>query len=120
MSEFTLRHVPRITLGVGIAASLMVYFLRGPTPALGLLIGAAISALNYAWFRSLAEALGDSGTPPARGSTMFLVGRYVVAAAAIYVIVAFTSITLGAVLVGLLANVAAILLEVLYELVSKN
>jgi len=115
--ELALRRIQRLTIAIGAIVPLVALPLRGRAFALGLLAGATLSYFNFTWLKSLAEALGDAGRTPLRGSAVFLVLRYGIAAGAIYVIVTFTGIALGAVLIGLLANIAAVLLEILYELV---
>lgn len=114
-----LRRIGRLTIvlgAIGVAAALL---LRGPTAAGGFFLGAAISALNFARLRRLAAALGASEKVSGKGiGSLILSGSgYLIAAAAIYVIVKITGVDLGAVFAGLLVAFAAVFLEVIYELV---
>ena len=107
-----------MTLGLGILGALVALFWRGVNDASGFVIGSSLSLLNFKWWKGLANALGGpSGERPLRANAVFLTARYGVAAALIYVIVRFLGITLAAVLAGLFVSVAAIILEILYELI---
>ena len=113
-----LRRILRMTLALGILGALVALFWRGVNDASGFVIGSSFSLLNFTWWKGLANALGGpSGERPLRGNAVFLAARYLVAAALIYVIVRFLGITLAAVLAGLFVSVAAIILEILYELI---
>ena len=56
------------------------------------------------------------GGVPLRGTVFVMVLRYAVIGAALYAILKILEITLAAVLCGLFVSVAAILIEILYEL----
>jgi hypothetical protein len=113
-----LRRILRMTLALGILGALVALLWRGVNDASGFVIGSSFSLLNFTWWKGLASALGGpSGERPLRGNAVFLSARYLVAAALIYVIVRFLGITLAAVLAGLFVSVAAIILEILYELI---
>lgn len=107
--------ITRLTILVGAAGTLVALGFRGPRAGGGFLIGALISYASLLSWKGLANALGTSGKPPARASAVALGSRYLIAGAVIYGIFKITGITLGAVFVGLLASLAAVLLEILYE-----
>jgi len=115
-----LDRITRITAVLAIAGVLTALAWKGPRVAAGFLVGSLISLVNLRWWTSLANALGSSAKPPLRGSAALLALRYVAAAAVIYVIVKFLEIALAAVLAGLFVSVAAVVIEILYELVSSE
>lgn len=115
--ELALTRIIRISIAAGALGAMVIWLMRGPRTGTGFLMGAIISLLNFRWWMSLAGALGDSGKAPLRGSAAFMTLRYALAAGAIYAIVKFLDVTLTAVLSGLFVSVAAIIVEILYELV---
>ncbi len=91
---------------------------RGWKWGLAYLLGAGASHLNFRWIKRIVDALGPA--PRARPSPKFAIFiglRYLVLAAGAYVIVSFTSLSLQAALAGLLVPVAAVILEIVFELV---
>ncbi len=91
---------------------------KGWTWAVAYLLGAAASYLNFHWLKRVVDALG--GTAEARPSPRFaiLIGlRYLLLGAGAYVIVNFTSLSLPAALIGLFVPVAAVILEIIFELI---
>ena len=85
----------------------------------GFAAGAAVSAVNFRWFHRLVDAIGHTSRP-SRSMTArawFLGFRYLIFGLAAYVIVRFFRIQPAALVAGLLVVVAAILLEILYELI---
>lgn len=113
-----LSRMTRIAAATGVAGVLIVAIWRGPREAAGFLAGAVISLINFRWWTGIANALGASGKAPLRASATLLFARYLVVAGAIYVIVRILEIKVAAVLAGLFVAVAAVLIEILYELIS--
>ena len=83
---------------------------------LGFLIGAAFSVANFRWLKQLADALGRKGPPRKMWHAVLFGGRYFLFGAACYVIVKVFGISLLAVLLGLFVAAAAVILEIIYEL----
>ena len=86
---------------------------------IGFVAGAIFSVLNF-WFwhrlvRRLGEVSGD-GSEPHRASTMFFGMRYFLFMGAAYAILQYFEASLSAALVGIFVAVAAVLLEILFEL----
>ncbi|PYT19402.1 MAG: hypothetical protein DMG59_00360 [Acidobacteria bacterium] len=116
--ERALRRIIRITICLGLAGTLAALVAGGPRAGAGFLAGSLISLVNFRFWMSLAAALGGgSGKPPLRGSATFLGLRYLIVGGAIYAIVKVLEISLAAVLIGLFVSVAAIIIEILYELI---
>lgn len=85
--------------------------------AVGFLIGAIASTLNFRWLHQLADSLGASEHRPRRRLGFWLAIRYLLFGAVGYVIVKYFKVNLLAALVGLFVAVAAVLVEILYELI---
>ena len=81
----------------------------------GFAVGAAISWFNFYWLKRLTESLGS--TRVRRRSAIFLASRYLVLGLIAYVILRYTSISLPAALAGLFVSTAAVIVEILFELV---
>lgn len=104
-------------LWITIAGSLTAAWQSGWATALGFLIGAAVSAINFRWLHHLADSLDAAAPQPRKGLKLLLPLRYVLFAAAGYVIVKYFKVNILAALVGLFVAVAAVLVEIVYELV---
>lgn len=120
--EHALGRMTRVAAVLGVAGTLGAVVWRGRSTGTGFLLGALISMVNLRWWTSLATAVSSSASPPLRGSAALLGLRYLLVGGAVYVIVKFLEITLAAVLAGLFVSVAAVIIEILYELIflGKN
>jgi hypothetical protein len=75
------------------------------------------SSLNYRWLKQIAFALNrPAGRSKARFAVLFGL-RYFLFGAAGYAIVKYFGISLLALLIGLFVAVAAVVFEILYELI---
>jgi hypothetical protein len=85
----------------------------------GFALGAFASWLNFRWLKQLVNSLGRAaaGKPPKIRVAVFLGLRYLLLAAGGYVILNFTTLSLAAGLIGLFVPAAAVILEILFELV---
>ena len=100
-------------LAIGGAGAAFVF--RGWTWSAGFALGTAISGINFLWWKRITEALGS---PPPRARWAVILGlRYLLLAGGAYVILRFTPISVPAALAGLFVAVAAVILEILAELV---
>jgi hypothetical protein len=99
-------------IAAGGAIGLTVW--RGWTWSAGWLIGSAVSALNFRWMKQMADGLGRQAAKPRKA--VFLGMRYLLLGGGLYVILKFTAISLPATLAGLFLLVAAVMLEILFEL----
>jgi len=89
---------------------------RGWTYGAGFALGAAVSWLNFRWIKQIVDALGDSRPPKKR--VAILAGlRYALLGGGSYVILRYSSINLIAAMVGLFVSVAAVIIEICFELV---
>jgi hypothetical protein len=119
--ETALRRIARGTVVLAAAGCLVCLILRGWKWAVAYLLGAGASYLNFRWLKRVVDALG--GALAARPSPKFaiLIGlRYVLLGAGAYAIVNFTSLSLPAALIGLFVPVAAVIVEIVFELVTTS
>ena len=102
---------------LGIAGTAAAAIHGGGRWAVGFLLGAAASWLSFRWTKKLVNALGEAaGTPPRKRFAVILGLRYLLLALGGYVILNFSALSLAAALFGLFVPVAAVILEILFEL----
>ena len=99
-------------IGAGGAIGLLAW--RGWPWGAGWAIGTVVSALNFRWLKQLVDAIGGKATKPRKA--VFLGLRYVLLGAGAYVILKFSAISPPAALAGLFVSVAAVIIEILFEL----
>ncbi len=88
---------------------------RGFAWAAGFALGAVVSWLNFRWLKQLVYTLGSDR---ARPRTAVKLGfRYVLLGGGAYVILKYSSVSQPAALAGLFVSVAAVIVEILFELV---
>jgi len=104
------------TIAVGLAGTAAMLLTRGREAAAGFLAGAGLSYVNFELLCGLARLMGGSA-PKAKGWGVLIALRYAIVGVAVYVIVRILGTTPVAVLAGLLAAFAAVILEILYELI---
>lgn len=102
-----------LTLAGSVAAGL----LRGSEWGIGFLAGALVSFVNFSWLHQLVASLGPGGRRPSRRLFAFLSLRYLLLGGAGYVIVKYFGLNLTAAILGLFVAAAAVIVEILYELV---
>lgn len=100
-------------LAAGGAAGLLVW--RGWAWSAGWVLGCAASILNFHWLRRVTDALGSGEAKQRKAVLLGL--RYLLLGGGGYVILKYTAISLPAALAGLFVPVAAVIIEILIELV---
>lgn len=119
--EMASRRMVRAAVGLALAGCAACLILRDWKWAVAYLLGAAASYLNFHWLHRVVQALGAKVTARPSPKFAILIGlRYVVLGAGAYVIVNFTSLSLPAALIGLFVPVAAVILEIVFELVYER
>ncbi len=116
--ERALRRVRFLAMAValtGTVAVLLAYDLRTAT---GFMLGAALSILNFRGLSMLVNVIGGAGKPGPLAAVLIAL-RYLLIGCAIYVIVRFLGVAPAAVVWGLLAAFAAVILEILYEFIFR-
>jgi ATP synthase I chain len=98
--------------------TLVLFAWRGWKWGAGFAFGAGVAWINFLLLKKLADSLGATRRkPPSTGSAVFLGSRYLILGAAVYATLRFTSISMLAAVIGLFVSLAAVLVEILFELV---
>ena len=116
--ERALWRIRLFTVLVGLTGSMVVLVAQGVRPAAGFLAGAALSVLNFRGLSMLVNAIGGTARPGPLAAVLIAL-RYLLIGLIIYVIVRFLGVTPAAVIGGLLAAFAAVILEILCELIFR-
>src|SRR5580692_6122186 len=118
--EFYQRVVRRIgwmILALGFAGAIATAAWKGPSSGLAFLIGAAISYTSFRGWRYFVDSIGPN---PKQQKPVLYVLRLVAVAAGACVIIKFLGLNLAAAAVGLLVSGAAVVLEIIYELIYAS
>ncbi|MFY9725578.1 MAG: ATP synthase subunit I [Bryobacteraceae bacterium] len=107
------RRIARILACVAVAGTALAGAAAGWRWGAGFLAGSVAACFNFHWLKRLVAALGGERTH----SSLQLALRYFLLGGCGYAIVRFSSIPVPAVIVGMLALIAAIFIEILFELV---
>jgi len=105
---------------MSIAGVLVLLAWQGWRWGLGFALGAVASWLNFRWLKKLVDSLGQAaaGKRLKNRAAVLLGLRYVLLAAGGYAILRFSEISLTAALVGLFVSAAAVIIEILYQLIA--
>jgi hypothetical protein len=111
--------IQRWTLALGIAGSAAGTVAFGWRWGLAFLLGASASWLNFRWLKRFVTALSQvaAKSPPRKRVAVIFGLRYLILAAGAYAIVNYSKLSLTAALAGLFVAVAAVIAEILFELV---
>jgi len=107
------RRIARFLAWVGVAGTALAGAAGGWKWAVGFLAGAVAAWFNFHWLKRLVGALGGER----KYSSFRLALRYFFLGGCGYVIVRFSSIPAPAIVAGLFVLIAAIFIEILFELV---
>jgi hypothetical protein len=127
-SGAVLRRVEWLTLAIGAAGAFYAAWRWGWKQGAGFALGAALAWLNFRWLKgSVLEfgraALAQTGAEKVRvptGAFLKFFGRFALLLAVLYVILTRTKFPGAAVVFGLLASAAAVVLGLLYELLKSG
>jgi hypothetical protein len=114
-----------MTLAFGLAGAVFVLLRWGSRPAAGVALGAALAWLNFRWLKQGVTALVKLSTAQANseharvpiGVYAKFFGRFALLLVVVYVILSRSWLPVAAVLGGLFAVVAAVMIELMWELV---
>jgi hypothetical protein len=121
----TLRRIEWLTLALGAAGSVAAGWRWGWRGAVGLAIGAILSWLNFRWLKGSVLAFGRAATAAGENEQTARVpksayakffGRFALLLVAVYVILTRSVFPAVALLAGLFASAAAVVLGILWEL----
>ena len=121
--EFYERAIERIQLfmiSIGVGAAAFAWWLRGWPAAIGLVLGAIVSYINFYWLKQvvidMTELAAQSGVPVSGRRVVFrFLIRYFLMAVVAFVILTVSRESLNGLFAGLCLPVAAMLCEAAYE-----
>jgi hypothetical protein len=97
------------------AGAIGAFLWRGLAWGAGFALGSAVSWLNFRWLKQLVYTLGSDHARPR--SAVKLAFRYLLLGGGAYVILKYSPVSQLAALAGLFVSVAAVIVEILFELV---
>lgn len=113
-----MRRIYRNLLLVSVAGTAAALAWKGWQAGAGFAVGAGASALSFRWLHGVVDALGTSGATRTKAKWAWLLGfRYLIFGLAAYAIVRYFGINAVAVVCGLLVVIAAVLVEIVFELI---
>jgi len=115
MYERVTRRIARITMLLGAAGTATAFATGGWKAAAGFALGGTASWFSFRWLKQVVSGLGADR--PAPNLALKGIVRYLLIGAGAYVIVKYTVVNLLAALIGLLLSTAAVLVEILIELI---
>ncbi len=115
--ERAIRRISWLTVGLGLLGSVAIVSLRGFWSGLAFLIGATVSYFSFFGWRRLAGAIGPGGQT--RFAWLFVARNFILLATA-WVIIKFLGPNAVAGATGLFVATAAIILEIIYELIYAS
>ena len=117
--ERAVGRISRFTLALTVSGAIVYFAIGGWRGGVGFLLGGMVAYLNFRWLKKTVYALGEAATgkPPRARVAVFLGLRYLLLGLAAYVILRFSEISLTACMVGLFVPTAAVILEILFELI---
>jgi len=114
--------IERATLALGVLATVVFLALGKPRPAAGILVGSALGWLNFRWLKqtmAVLARLGNAGNGAAarvpKSLWFKVVGRYVLVLGLLCAILIFSFVPGLAVLGGFFCLVAAVIIEMAYQ-----
>ncbi len=111
-----MKRVYRFIFVVGIAGTLGAAFWRGWKGSVAFAFGAAASYYNFKWLHEAVDSLGPNARRARTRVFVFLALRYLLLAGGAYAIVKVFGMNAIPALVALFVPIAAIFIEVIYEL----
>ena len=111
----TTQRVARIAGILGAVGAVIAFLWGGWSSVAGFALGATASWLGFRWLKQVVGSLGTDRPAPRLGLKSLV--RYLLIGGAAYVIVKYTVVDLRAGLVGLFLSTAAVLVEILIELI---
>lgn len=113
-----LNRIDRISIGLGVIAVIVMGLIDGWKSGLACAAAAAISVYNFQRLKRLARAIESSRETPRSSATAVLLGlRYILLLGACFVIIKVFGVSVLAIFAGLMISVAAVLIEIVYELI---
>ena len=115
--ERFIRRVQWIILALGLTGAVSVSFARGIRNGAAFLIGAVISFSSFWGWQKVVDGLG--GNPRQRGRIFFVL-RLIALVAVAWVIIKYLQLNVAAAAMGLLVSGAAVVVELIYEMIYAS
>jgi hypothetical protein len=116
LAERALERIVKATFAIAAGGAIGAFAWKGWTWGAGFVLGSLASWLNFRWLKHLVEAL--AGMRPRKARVAVFAGlRYALLGCGAYVIVMYSPISIVATLAGLFVSVAAVIVEILFQLV---
>ena len=116
--ERVVGRITRITEALVVAGSIAAFIAGGWSWAAGFALGGAVSWLSFRWLKQVVGAVGSDRPPSDLARKAVL--RYAMIGGAAYVLLKYTVVSLQAGVVGLLVSSAAVLVEIVIQLVQAR
>jgi len=120
------QRIERLTLALGLAGTVFAFIRWGWRSGVGLALGAGLTWINFRWLKQGIGALVKISTAQAnqerarvpRGIYAKFFGRFALLLLVVYVILSRSLLPASAVVVGLFAVVGAVMIELVWKLVT--
>jgi hypothetical protein len=112
-----IRRVSWIILVLGVTGSVAIALIEGVRIGLAFSIGAMVSYASFFGWRQVVDAVTPA---PRKRSSFPFVLRILLLFALAYAIIRFLGLNVAAVALGLLVSAAAVLLDLIYELINAR
>ena len=112
-----IRRVSWIILALGFTGSVTIALAKGVRIGLAFLIGAVVSYASFWGWRQVVDAVTPA---PRKRSSFPFVLRILLLFAVAYAIIRFLGLNVAAAALGLLVSAAAVLLDLIYELINAR
>jgi hypothetical protein len=113
--ERVVQRITRITLLLGATGSVVAFGMGGWSWAAGFALGGAVSWISFRWLKQMVGSMGVEHPPSNLPQKAVL--RYLLIGGAAYLLVKYTVVNLRAALAGLLISSAAVIIEIVIELI---
>lgn len=113
--ERVVQRITRITLGLVGAGTVAALAIGGWSWAVGFALGGTVSWVSFRWLKQVVGSIGADRPQPNLPQKAVL--RYLLIGGAAYLLVKYTVVNLRAAVAGLLISSAAVIIEILIELI---
>ena len=115
-----LRRVTGLILALGIAGAAVIAIWRGWRAGLSFLVGASVSYLSFWRWQRVADALTAQTPGKKQQRHWFFILRIVLLGALAWAIIKYLGLNFAAAASGLFISAAAVILELIYELIYAS
>jgi hypothetical protein len=114
--EFSSRRIYRFMTVLTLVGTIVSALYGGVSWAVGFLTGAVFSGVNFWFWHRLVQRVGQAAGESRSGSSILFGIRYFVFFGGVYATIRYFEASLSAALTGIFVAVAAVFLEILFEL----